>query len=85
LVWLSRSGIIPYFKTQDTADQWRELVQMLQYVGVIAAIDESDPVTLESKGKAQRTILRFLVNALKGNVSELKKNHKGIINISMHF
>jgi amidase len=40
-------------------DQWRELVQMLQYVGVIAAIDESDPVTLESKGKSSKDYTSF--------------------------
>jgi amidase len=29
-------------------------------LGVIAAIDESDPVTLESKGKAQKDYTSFL-------------------------
>jgi hypothetical protein len=32
---------------------------MLHILGVIAAIDESDPVTLESKGKAQKDHTSF--------------------------
>jgi amidase len=39
-------------------DQWRELLQMLAIVNVIA-IDESDPVTLESKGKIQKDYTSF--------------------------
>jgi amidase len=46
-------------------------------LGVIAAIDESILWHTREQGKAQKDYTSFLVNALKGNVSELKKKPQG--------
>ena len=76
---VSRSGIIPISKTQDTAGPMaRTVTDAAILLGVIAAIDESDPVTLESKGKAQKDYTSFLeVNALKGKRIGIEKKPQG--------
>jgi len=76
---VSRSGIIPISKTQDTAGPMaRTVTDAAILLGAIAAIDESDPVTIESKGKAQKDYTSFLnVNALKGKRIGIEKKPQG--------
>ncbi|MFV8269344.1 amidase [Flavobacterium sp. GT2N3] len=76
---VSRSGIIPISKTQDTAGPMaRTVTDAAILLGVMAAIDSEDSVTLESKGKTQKDYTTFLdVNALKGKRIGIEKKPQG--------
>lgn len=76
---VSRSGIIPISKTQDTAGPMaRTVTDAAILLGVISSIDEADSVTLESKGKAQSDYTIFLdSNALKGKRIGIEKKPQG--------
>jgi amidase len=76
---VSRSGIIPISKTQDTAGPMaRTVTDAAILLGAMAAIDQDDSVTLESKGKAQKDYTTFLdINALKGKRIGIEKKTQG--------
>lgn len=76
---VSRSGIIPISKTQDTAGPMaRTVTDAAILLGAMAAIDQDDTVTLESKGKAQKDYTKFLdVNALKNKRIGIEKKPQG--------
>lgn len=76
---VSRSGIIPISKTQDTAGPMaRTVTDAAILLGTISAIDEADSVTLESKGKAHSDYTIFLdSNALKGKRIGIEKKPQG--------
>ena len=76
---VSRSGIIPISKTQDTAGPMaRTVTDAAILLGVMAAIDSEDSVTLESKGKTQKDYTTFLnVNALQGKRIGIEKKPQG--------
>jgi amidase len=76
---VSRSGIIPISKTQDTAGPMaRTVTDAAILLGAMAAVDKDDAVTLESKGKAQKDYTTFLdVNALKGKRIGIEKKPQG--------
>jgi amidase len=83
---LSRSGIIPISKTQDTAGPMARTVRDAAILlGALAGVDPEDAVTLESKGKAQQDYTQFLdPGGLKGKrigveKSFLTNGHEGII------
>jgi amidase len=83
---LSRSGIIPISKTQDTAGPMaRSVKDAAILLGVLAGIDAADAATLESKGKTEKDYTKFLdKNALKGKrigieKSFLKGRHEGVV------
>lgn len=65
---LSRHGIIPISATQDTAGPMARTVKDAAILlGALTGIDTEDPVTAESKDKAQKDYTSFLdVNGLKG-------------------
>ncbi len=76
---LSRSGIIPISKTQDTAGPMARTVKDAAILlGVLAGIDQSDPITNESKGKSFSDYTPFLdLNALKGKRIGIEKKIQG--------
>ncbi|WKL43928.1 amidase [Flavobacterium sp. ZE23DGlu08] len=76
---VSRSGIIPISKTQDTAGPMaRTVTDAAILLGAMAAVDQDEAVTLESKGKAQKDYTTFLdVNALKGKRIGIEKKPQG--------
>jgi len=76
---VSRSGIIPISKTQDTAGPMaRNVTDAAILLGAIAADDQDDSVTLESKGKAHKDYTTFLdANALKGKRIGIEKKPQG--------
>jgi amidase len=76
---VSRSGIIPISKTQDTAGPMaRTVTDAAILLGAMAAIDPNDAVTLQSKGKAQKDYTLFLdKNALKGKRIGIEKKPQG--------
>ena len=76
---VSRSGIIPISKTQDTAGPMaRTVTDAAILLAAITAIDEDDSVTLESKGKSQTDYTTFLdANALKGKRIGIEKKPQG--------
>ncbi|HRI19796.1 MAG TPA: amidase [Panacibacter sp.] len=82
---LSRSGIIPISKTQDTAGAMARTVKDAAILlSVLAGIDTTDAVTNESKGKAQKDYTKFLdVNGLKGKRIGVDKKfmegHEGVV------
>jgi len=65
---VSRSGIIPISHSQDTAGPMaRTVTDAAILLGALTGGDPRDPVTLESRGKAERDYTRFLdANGLKG-------------------
>ncbi len=65
---VSRSGIIPISKTQDTAGPMaRTVTDAAILLGVLSGIDDSDLITNESKGKSLSDYTPFLdANSLKG-------------------
>jgi amidase len=65
---ISRSGIIPIAHSQDTAGPMaRTVTDAAILLGVLAGIDDRDPITARSKGKAQADYTKFLdPNDLKG-------------------
>jgi amidase len=81
---VSRSGIIPISKTQDTAGPFGRTVRDAAILlGALAGIDAADSVTAESNGHIQADYTRFLdANGLKGKrigiEKTLLKKHEGI-------
>lgn len=76
---VSRSGIIPISKTQDTAGPMARTVKDAAILlGVLGGIDTSDPITNESQGKSFTDYTQFLdVNALKGKRIGVEKKPQG--------
>ena len=73
---LSRSGIIPISKTQDTAGPMARTVRDAAILlGALTGIDAADTVTNNSKGKAQKDYTQYLdVNGLKGKKIGIEKS-----------
>ncbi len=86
---LSRSGIIPISKTQDTAGPMARTVKDAAILlAALAGIDAQDAITNESKGKSQKDYTQFLdANGLKGKRIGIErsflKGHEGIIALYM--
>jgi len=84
---LSRSGIIPISKTQDTAGPMARTVKDAAILlGALTGVDEEDAVTNESKDKAQTDYTKFLdVNGLKGKRIGVEKSflkgHEGMVGL----
>ncbi|MGZ8523783.1 MAG: amidase [Chitinophagaceae bacterium] len=82
---LSRSGIIPISKTQDTAGPMTRTVKDAAILlGVLAGIDEADVVTKESKDKAKKDYTQFLdADGLQGKRIGIEKSflkgHEGVV------
>ncbi len=76
---VSRSGIIPISKTQDTAGPMARTVRDAAILlGVLVGIDSADTITNESKGKAFTDYTSFLdLNALKGKRIGIEKKPQG--------
>ncbi|MBA3705311.1 MAG: amidase [Bacteroidetes bacterium] len=73
---VSRSGIIPISKTQDTAGPMTRTVKDAAILlTVMAGIDDNDAVTNESKGKIQKDYTQFLdADGLKGKRIGIEKS-----------
>jgi amidase len=84
---LSRSGIIPISKTQDTAGPMARTVRDAAILlGALTGIDEDDKVTLESNGKAYTDYTQFLDAAsLEGKRIGIevtfKNGHEGVLTL----
>lgn len=84
---LSRNGIIPISKTQDTAGPMARTVKDAAILlGALTGIDTDDTVTNESNGKAQKDYTPFLdVNGLKGKRIGVEKSflkgHEGMVGL----
>ena len=84
---LSRSGIIPISKTQDTAGPMARTVKDAAILlSALTGVDEEDAVTNESKHKAQTDYTKFLdVNGLKGKRIGVEKSflkgHEGMVGL----
>lgn len=82
---LSRSGIIPISKTQDTAGPMARTVKDAAILlGALTGIDAADAVTKESLGKIQKDYTVFLdANGLKGKRIGIEKSflkgHEGVV------
>jgi amidase len=65
---VSRSGIIPIMVSQDTAGPLaRTVTDAAILLGVLAGIDDSDPVTMASDGRTSSDYTRYLdAGALRG-------------------
>ncbi len=76
---ISRSGIIPISKTQDTAGPMARTVKDAAILlGVLVGIDATDSITNESKGKSFSDYTTFLdLNALKGKRIGIEKKPQG--------
>jgi amidase len=76
---ISRSGIIPISKTQDTAGPMARTVEDAAILlGVLSGIDKKDSITNESKGKSFKDYTQFLdLNALKGKRIGIEKKPQG--------
>ena len=76
---VSRSGIIPISKTQDTAGPMARTVKDAAILlGVLSGIDDNDLITNESKGKSYTDYTQFLdLNALKGKRIGVEKKPQG--------
>jgi len=72
---LSRSGIIPISKTQDTAGPMARTVKDAAILlGILAGVDPEDSYTLGSKGKAETDYTKFLdANGLQGKRLGIEK------------
>jgi len=81
---LSRSGIIPISKTQDTPGPFGKTVRDAAILlGAMTGEDPNDEVTKESKGKSKQDYTSFLdINGLKGKRIGVEKTllhrHEGI-------
>lgn len=73
---LSRSGIIPISKTQDTAGPMTRTVRDTAILlAAMAGIDPNDPYTSKSEGKIQKDYTTFLdANALQGKRIGVEKS-----------
>ncbi len=84
---LSRSGIIPISKTQDTAGPMARTVRDAAiFLGALTGVDNGDAVTIGSKGKAHTDYTAFLdANALKGKRIGVEKSflkgHEGVTDL----
>jgi amidase len=84
---LSRSGIIPISKTQDTAGPMARTVKDAAILlGILTGVDSDDPVTNESNGKAQKDYTQFLdANGLKGKKIGVEisfmEGHEGVVGL----
>ncbi len=84
---LSRSGIIPISKTQDTAGPMaRTVKEVALLLGALVGIDDEDPVTKESDGKSKKDYTVLLdANALKGKRIGVEKSflkgHEGMVGL----
>ncbi|GGA98762.1 amidase [Puia dinghuensis] len=82
---LSRSGIIPISKTQDTAGPMARTVKdAALLLAALTGVDSNDAVTLESQGKAPKDYVTGLdSNGLKGKKLGIEKaaltGHEGIV------
>ena len=76
---VSRTGIIPISKTQDTAGPMARTVKDAAILlGVLSGIDAKDEVTNESKGKSFADYTQFLdLNALAGKRIGIEKKPQG--------
>jgi amidase len=72
---LSRSGIIPISKTQDTAGPMARTVKDAAILlGILAGVDPDDIYTLNSKGKIEADYTKFLdANGLQGKRLGIEK------------
>ncbi|HMH21925.1 MAG TPA: amidase [Puia sp.] len=84
---LSRSGIIPISKTQDTAGPMARTVKdAVLLLGALAGVDEADPVTRESRDRSHKDYTSFLdINGLKGKRIGVEKSflkgHEGVVGL----
>ena len=84
---LSRSGIIPISRTQDTAGPMARTVRDAAILlGALTGMDNEDPITSNSNGKAQKDYTQFLdVNGLKGKKIGIEKSflkgHEGVVGL----
>lgn len=84
---LSRSGIIPISKTQDTAGPMARTVRDAAILlGALTGVDSEDAVTNSSNGKAQKDYTQFLdANGLKGKKIGVEKSflkgHEGVVGL----
>lgn len=84
---VSRSGIIPISKTQDTAGPMARTVKDAAILlGVLAGMDGEDIVTNENAGKTHKDYTQFLDrNGLKGKRIGMEKSflegHEGVANL----
>ena len=84
---LSRSGIIPISKTQDTAGPMARTVKDAAILlGLLAGIDEADSITMESRDKAKKDYTQFLdSNGLQGKRIGIEKSflqgHEGVVSL----
>ncbi len=84
---LSRSGIIPISKTQDTAGPMARTVRDAAILlSALTGIDEDDAVTNESKEKIQKDYTQFLhADGLKGKRIGVEKSflkgHEGVVGL----
>lgn len=82
---LSRSGIIPISSTQDTAGPMtRTVSDAAILLGAMTGVDDGDPVTRQSEGKALKDYSRFLnPDALRGKrigfEKSFLKGHEGVV------
>jgi len=72
---LSRAGIVPISKTQDTAGPMARTVKDAAILlGILAGVDPEDSYTLSSKGKAEADYTKFLdANGLQGKRLGIEK------------
>lgn len=84
---LSRSGIIPISKTQDTAGPMARTVRDAAILlSALTGIDAADAVTINSNGKAQKDYTQFLDAAgLNGKKIGIEKTflqgHEGVVRL----
>jgi len=84
---LSRTGIIPISKTQDTAGPMTRTVKDAAILlAALTGIDEADPVTKESEGKVKKDYTQFLdSNGLQGKRIGVEKSflegHEGVVSV----
>ncbi|HVX51670.1 MAG TPA: amidase, partial [Chitinophagaceae bacterium] len=84
---LSRSGIIPISKTQDTAGPMARTVRDAAILlGALTGADTEDKVTRQSEGKAQKDYTGFLnAGGLKGKRIGIEKRflegHEGVVGL----
>lgn len=76
---LSRNGIIPISKTQDTAGPMaRTVTDVALLLGTLTGIDHADAITLESQNKSLNDYRGFLQkNALQGKRIGIEKKPQG--------